>query len=282
MGPELIVLAALAGLGGIGGIASVAEMRSRRRYVARVRAEWVRAGRIVHYGPIGATCYGRRPHSVYNTSDGSFGALGLVDSKLVFVGRGSVAYTAILPFEAIRWAGTRLITVSGGRSPSETRALIIHYDGPDGWYVYTFAGKQIYPFSEALEQIAGLTVHQPAFEREDYGPAHVTRLNQDIYGQWTLDRRGELYLAPDRLLFDWHGPILLSQFRQADVYSKGGLNELNPFAEELLRIEYEDADGEPHTVGFQVRHADKWADFIAQRTQLPVEYHTGRKKKEED
>jgi hypothetical protein len=90
---------------------------------------------------------------------------------------------------------------------------------------------------------------------------------------------GQLYLAPDRLVYDGYTLIHLSQIRRIDLFEQGGLQKFNPFNEELLRIEY-DQDGKHQAAGFLIRSGKVWAEALQARLNIPVEIHEGRKKKE--
>ena len=46
--------------------------RGQQVQVNQVRTAWVRAGQIVHHGPVGASCLGHRPRTTYG--GGTFGA----------------------------------------------------------------------------------------------------------------------------------------------------------------------------------------------------------------
>jgi hypothetical protein len=75
--------------------------------------------------------------------------------------------------------------------------------------------------------------------------------------------------------------LFLAQIREVGAFSRGSvLNSLNPFAEELLRVEYHPTpDGKPEVIGFLVRNADDWAAAIQDRGPARIVVHAGRKKK---
>jgi len=273
MTPELLVLF-FGALGASGAGGAWWLHRARRRYVMRVQTDWVRAGQIVHYGPVGASCFGQRPRAVY--SGAVFGALGITDGRLVFAGHRSSRFNASIPLTSIRRIGLTTLQVQTGKMIARQRALAVHYDSPDGWRVGVFVTRAPVEIAQALADESGLAVHDSGGERDDYGPAHATRMVEDVYGDWTSDRTGELYLAPDRLLFNWRDPILLGDIRRLDVIAK---RSLNPLAPDLLRIEHETAGGEPRVTGFVVRRALRWAEAIVRRTDVPVDVHLGRKTK---
>ncbi len=76
-------------------------------------------------------------------------------------------------------------------------------------------------------------------------------------------------------------PFCSTQIREIGAFSKGGvLNSLNPFAEDLLRIECQPTpDGKPEVIGFLVRDAEDWAEAIRSRSPARITVHAGRKKK---
>ncbi|HVO70259.1 MAG TPA: hypothetical protein VMT24_09445 [Aggregatilineaceae bacterium] len=271
--PELLVL--LVGALGASGAGRMWWLyRAQRRYVASVQTEWVRAGQIVHYGPVAASCLGQRPSAVYSRD--VFGALGITDGRLVFSGRRSSRFDASIPLASIHRIGLTTLPVQAGTLSTRKRALAVHYDSPDGWRVGVFVTKEPPEIAQALANESGLPVHDSGGERDDCGPAHATRMLEDVYGDWTPDRDGVLYLAPDRLLFNWRDPILLDDIRRLDVVTK---RSVNPLAPDLLRVEHETADGEPHVTGFVVRRARRWAEAILRRTDVPLDVHLGRKAK---
>ncbi|HEX3051162.1 MAG TPA: hypothetical protein VHP83_10945 [Aggregatilineaceae bacterium] len=74
--------------------------------------------------------------------------------------------------------------------------------------------------------------------------------------------------------------IHLAQIRRLEVYAEGTRRSINPFAQDLLRIEYE-ADDKHVVTGFLLRHADEWGAELAKRTGVPFDKQEGRKKKSE-
>jgi hypothetical protein len=255
--------------------------RARQQFVTSVRTEWVRAGRIVHYGPVLAAAYGSRPESVY--WKWHFGALGLTDGTLTFIGHRGDTYNTSVPFEDVRAIQLYRITIHAGKATVKKEALVIHAEQNDHWNVYTFtAEKKQADFARELGRLSGQRVQDIPYGRDDHGPTSATRMRQDIYGQWEAERTAELYLAPDRLVFGWRTAVFLNQIRRLDVLPRSGvLAAINPFGEDLLRVEYQGADGSPQTAGFVLRGAEGWGDAIASRTRVPLNIHAGRKKKDE-
>jgi hypothetical protein len=269
---DILGLLLLGGVVGIGGAMVAHERRARSNFITRVRTEWTRSGQIVRFGPVGAFYYDSKPQP-YSFSQ-AYGALGITQNKLTFQGFRRRAVNVHLPFKAFRWIGVRTYPDAERHS---VEALVIHSEDFNVWRVYAFTMDHVLEFADELSRHTDLPLHQIGREPEDYGPAHATRLIQDIYGEWSGNTRRELYLAPDRLLFGWEDPVMLSQVRQVGAFVKGSLN---PFSADLLRIEYQSADGSLHTVGFLLHGADRWAEVIARRANVPLTIQAGRKKKD--
>jgi hypothetical protein len=275
--PELFLLSVGAlGMSGLG--AAWWMRRAQRNHVIRVQTAWVHAGQIVLYGPVGAVCLGNRPRHVYG--GGVFGALGITDGRLVFDGHRNNTANVSVSFDRIRHIGLTTVPVLAGKLYAQRRALTVHYASPDGWRVATFLTETPVELAQELGDEGKLPVYDSGSAREDFGPARAMRMFQDLYGEWRADRRGDLYLAPDRLLFAWRDEIPLAAIRRLDVYRQGGrLHDLSPFSRDLLRIEYGESGDDFRTVGFVVRHADRWTDAIQHRASTPLDVHAGRKKK---
>lgn len=271
----LFLILAGAGISGLGG--ALWAQRAQKAHVGRVRTDWVRAGRIIRYGPVGAISFGTRPRGTY--TGGAFGALGITDRTLVFDGHRTNRHDVTIRLDALRWIGLTTISVWAGRVAARRRALALHYEGPDEWRVATFVTDAPEDIAQVLGRETGLLVRDTGSERADYGPARATRLLQDVYGEWSTDREDELYLAPDRLVFAWRSAIALDDIQRLDVIDAGGLDALNPLSAGLLRVEYRAADGAIETVGFRVRRAAAWADAIAERSASGLPVVQGRKKK---
>lgn len=247
------------------------QRRRRSAHVIRVRTAWVRAGLIVRYGPVGVVCHGLRPRRTYGR--GLFGAAGLAADALTFDGQGSSAFNARIALEQVRRLSQVTIALPASR---RTRALAVHYDSPDGWRVAVFSGESVPALAEALSAEGAVPLHDAGEGRDDFGPARATRMIQDIYGEWMPDRQGMLYLAPDRLLFEWRDAIPLAAIARLDVYHGSGGRR----ADALLRVEYAALDGAHLAGGFLVDHAGRWAEAIVRRAEVPLAVHEGRKRKE--
>jgi hypothetical protein len=81
-------------------------------------------------------------------------------------------------------------------------------------------------------------------------------------------------LLPDRLLGDWQEIIHFSQIRRLVAIS------LEQSA--MLRIEFERPDRQTIGLEMPAKTVEVWGDTLARLTTLPLEYETGRKKKEVD
>lgn len=279
MSPELLaLLLGTLGLSGVSGIALWRERRAQQRHVIETRTGWVRAGRVIRYGPVGAISYGTRPQRVYQ--HGVPGAVGLTDRALVFDGRRDRSCDVSVAYESVRWIALQTIAAAGRGRSREVRALLVHYQSAETWHVASYVLDDPHELAAQLAQQTGLPLEDSGPDRADYGPADASRARQDVYGVWHPDRDGALYLAPDRLVFDWRDAIPLGAITRLDVITRAGLAERLPFSDDLLRVEYTDADDERQTVGLVMRHADRWADAISRRRRAPLIVHTGRKRKE--
>lgn len=285
MSIELIILAIII-LGGI----LLGDQLTQRRHIARARQQWHSdAASPV----IGTICHGHYPLSTIPTR--IFGALGLVDEQITFSGHRADTFDFTLPVTAIRWIGLRTIVKLSWTRRIEWPELVIHADTSDGWRVYTFTEGAVTPLAERIATTAGLTVHVMGEVFEDFGPTRAIYLIQDHDGQWQrvtppavnlTDPAPEanlhthqLYLAPDRLLYDWRHAIPLAQIQRVDVYARRDLSADNPFDDPLLRIEYE-RDGAAQIAGFLVEHAGDWAGILEHRLDVPVTHHAIHKREQ--
>jgi hypothetical protein len=273
---------------------------TRRQHVEAVYKAWQREGREIHHRPVWAEYYGSEPHDTLISTQREYGALGIANRQLIFVKLHDASET-VSDLDTIHWVGTRRITVKQGKSRVEKTALIVHFEGPRRWHVAMFvpASDAQHSLPRALGELTGLKPQHLGTEREDFGPHRAMRMEQDVYGHWHpaphpgyprgrpgdplpvwVSLRDPLYLAPDRLLYDYRSPIHLSRIRRVDLYEKGGIHRFNPFNEELLRIEYNEG-GQQRVVGFLVRWGRAWAKTLHHRTNVPMQIHEGRKKKKE-
>lgn len=242
--------------------------RALRGFVRRTQTDWARAGRAIHWGPVSAVCTASLPGW---SGGGIDGALGLVDGGLIFAGRRAAACDGYLPFETLRWVGLRRARGWAWGS----RRLAVHAERSGRWHVAVFALDEAAACAEALAAHAGLPLQDAGAGREDFGPDEALRLAEDVYGEWHAEREGTLYLAPDRLLFDWRDAIALDTIEQVDVVARG------PQArgrDALVRVQHAVGEDAFDVAGFAVPRAGVWAEAIAARAggRLAV----GRKKKD--
>lgn len=270
----LILLGALGTLGGGGVGWAIRVQRAQRRYVNQVQTEWVRDGQIIHFGPVRATCFGDRPLGAFRS--GVLGALGLTGGNLVFSGMSNNRLDLRVPVADVRLIGLGSVTSWVGKTPTSIRMLSVHYETAEGWQVTSFVTREPVEFGQELGHLCGLVPYDAGKQRHDFGPARATQMIEDIYGEWTEPRDGMLYLVPDRLIFDRRAALALAQVRRIDVIAQ---RDMNPFAADLLRIEYETAEGETAILGYVVRHAQQWAHAINGHIGVPLNVHSGRKKK---
>lgn len=272
----LLALAGALGLGGLSGLWLT--RRAQRAHIIDTRTAWVRAGQRVRFGPVGVVCFAHPPQTTYTR--GLFGALGITEGQLVFEGHRDHRADLRLPLTHIQRIGLCSVAVRAGRTASRKRALSIHHQGPDGWRVTTIISDDPQDSAAALSDACDLPVHDSGITRDDFGPADTTRMAQDVYGDWSPDRDGVLYLAPDRLLFNWRDAIPLDTIERLDVLTRGTWHDRLPLAEALLRVERTAPDGARAVTGFVLRRADDWASAIQQRISAPIAVQAGRKKKD--
>ena len=256
MAEYLLALAGALGLGGLGRLWM--RDRARRAHIIDTRTAWVRAGQRVQFGPFGVVSFGLLPQRTYR--DGLFGALGITDGRLVFDGHRDHRADLRLPLDHIQRVGLSTVPVRAGRRTSHQRALTVHHADADGWRVTTLLSDDPGAIAAALDRLCDCPIHDSGPDRDDFGPAEATRMWQDVYGDWTAERDGDLYLAPDRLIFDWRDAIPLATIRRIDVLTQGTWRDRLPAAEGLLRIEHAAPDAESFDVtGFVARRAEAWA-----------------------
>lgn len=273
----LLALGAAAGLGAAG--AAWLSRRGLRAHIINTRTAWVRAGQRVRYGPVVAIHFGTLPQRIY--SGALFGALGITDRRLVFEGHRDHRSDLYLDLDRVRRIGLCSVPVRLNRAQVERRALHVHFEGPDGWRVATLVPDDPGEIAAALARECDLPVYDCGGDRDDFGPQEATRMIQGVYGDWQPDRDGTLYLAPDRLLFDWRDAIPLDAVQRLNVLVQGNWRDRLPGAEGLLRIEHRTPEDDAAVTGFVVRRADEWAAAIQARIDGMIPVQAGRKKKDD-
>ena len=248
----------------------------RRLQMQRLKQAWQAAKRRIRFGPIGSSMTTLRPRKKDSTGV-MFGALGIVDDRLTYNGTFGSLYDIAVPLDQIHWIGVQRVNPS--RNISRT---VVHFEGPGGWQVYSFHLRAWRAFADTLSVATGLPLVEARTlfdELRGVQPTQVTRMVQNVYGQWQPDFSDTLYLAPDRLLFGWQTSILLADIRQIDLYDRVGfLDAINPFVPDLLRITWE-RDGVTEVTAYQFVVARMWGQALADGCGLPLHVHEGRKKK---
>jgi hypothetical protein len=247
-----------------------AELRQEDRlaeHVERLQARWRSENLPVHFGPVGATYYGDSPDHM-NTLNPDRGALGLVDDRLLFVGMSSAGFEIAIPLSAIRWISQL------GVEAQTSNTLTIYREVSGEWRLILLATNWVTELVQAMQQIAQV----PISTLPDYGPIKALRARQEIYGQWDRQHTVTLYLAPDRLLTNWHSAVPLDSICELAVIPAAASSQ------GLLRIHFSDPDGRPQTIGFEMDfdRASAWAWQLSRRTGIAVDQAGGRKKKEDD
>lgn len=273
--------------------------------VASLETAWRRAGRTIRFAPVRVEYFTNEPRRNQTYAGAKYGALGVVDAELVFQVPGGVPYC--IPLASARWIGAVKVSVQRGKTYQYLPALIVHYQDTaqrqvPQWRRAVFLPKaaDLPLLGDVLSEVTGLPFHDRGREREDYGPARAARLVQDVHGLWhgvrddgmmldprardphdlDLNRSPFLYLAPDRLIVNWRTEIPLAAVRGVSVYPQGALASINPFSQDLLRVEYSGDDGTAHVAGFLLRNGPAWGRAIAgAHGSLDVAIHTGRKQK---
>jgi hypothetical protein len=231
----------------------------------------------VQFGPVGTANAGPLPQHVYRVAPG---ALGIVDDRLVIEGQRDHSADIDLPLDRITRIGLCSVPVMAGARPVEQRALHVHYRGPEGWRVTTIVNDDPQAIAVALNRTTGLPVYDAGDARDDFGPMPAAQMQQDIYGGWEHVRDGALYLAPDRVIFNWRDALPLDTIERLDVLHQGTWRDYLPDAEGLLRIEHVTEDDTRTATGYVVRRADEWAAAIQRHIRTPVPVQMGRKKKD--
>ncbi|MBN1563289.1 MAG: hypothetical protein JXA10_05585, partial [Anaerolineae bacterium] len=94
-----------------------------------------------------------------------------------------------------------------------------------------------------------------------------------IYGAWQSHERGNLYLAPDRILYNWRSFMAYTQIIELAAIAIYRLPR-------MLRITYTlPDDPQPQVIGFSMQYAEAWGQTLAIRSGMPLAIIEGRKKK---
>lgn len=196
------------------------------------------------------------------------GDLGIVGKRVIFKFAPHSAH-GDLEFNLTDVAYFSLLTHAGfGPNP----LLIVHQLDGWQWYIHAFqlTGDRLRDFVRILR----LTYpNAPLAPFPDYGPANVRPYEQDIYGVWQPAEVVQLYLTPDRLLVNNRTHVRLDQIKRL---------RLTIDVPHGLRIDYQMPDDPRPLFGsfhFLQDNPQQWGDILSQRTSIPLEIESGRKKK---
>lgn len=275
----VLIFLVAAAVYGVGYVFSGVHMR-------RLRGQWCAEQRTIHYGPVRASCCPVRQHGDTIIVSSS-GVVGLVDDQLIYRGTFSRSCDISLPYDKIHWISKRPVTPPKRGAKEKTVAVQVDTMGPGGWQAYQFRLRDWMWFADALHNATNLPIRSgaPVFGPGPLTSVQATRMTQNVLGSWQTDAVGQLYLAADRLLFEWTDVIMLDRITALDLYDRYVLPEplraLDVLTQDLLRIEYTGPHGDRQVIGFQVAHARQWGDAIAARCGIGLMVHEGRKKKKD-
>jgi hypothetical protein len=256
--------------------------RKKRQTLAAARARWQAEGKPIGFPPQWADYYGSEPREQCQWS--ASGALYFGHDCLIFGWIGKHMEELRVPFQAMRWIGTHSVIIKAERSGIEKDVLVVHYEQDGAWQVGTWGVNARAGMVQAISQSSGLPMHLLGDQRVDYGPAPTTCFLRDGSGAWqpvavarllpdvpaspfsTLTiSQGSLYLAPDRLLFDYRYTIPLAQMRRVDIAALDTPPEERPAPDHaLLWIEFT-GDSQLYTVGFLLQEPERWVAILARR-----------------
>jgi hypothetical protein len=187
-------------------------------------------------------------------------------SNLVFVATGLLVNILL---EDIHYLGRASMLIY------QWYGISLYGPGYGGWQIYTFGLSQQPEFLKLLQQVSGLTLAA----HQDLGPVEAQSYRQDVYGVWWPGESCRIYLAPDRLLSNWHTSILLDHIRELTLMP---VPKARWSADKLLRIAYLREGEGFQTVGYALlpELAQQWGEILRERTQVPLEIVEGRKKKD--
>lgn len=271
-------------------VSSLIRQKARHEFASQLNTDWQNNGRSIQFAPIYAGYLGYRPVPDHHALKPQHGALGIVDHTLSYAARDKMSDLTI-PLDAIEWMGSHRIMVETGKNAVQKMALVVHYqqptfdysisNEPNGslWRVAAFITAQNHDILTRLSQLTGLKYVALPRSRYDFGPFDATRMQQDIYGQWEGTVRRPLYLAPDRLLFDFRHAIHLRNLRTIEVVTREHKLISLPGSESLLRLTYLDHTGNQQMIAYLLRYAPAMAEALSVRSGIPFSSSDGRKKK---
>jgi hypothetical protein len=189
-------------------------------------------------------------------------------SNVVFLATGEAGIVLNILLEDIHYLGRASAHIY------QWYGISLYGPGYGGWQIYTFGLSKQPEFLKLLQQVSGLTIAA----HQDLGPVEAQSYRQDVYGVWWPGEDCRIYLAPDRLLYDWHTSILLDHIRELTLMP---VPKTHWPVNKLLRITYLREGEGLQTVGYVLPpdQAEQWGATLRERTQVPLEIVEGRKKK---
>jgi hypothetical protein len=248
----------------------VLQDRQREKFIERKTTEWLLKGATRK--AVGLGCWGALPIAQSNAMQGQgvFGAMGIVDGALVFEGQRDHRYDLQLTRDMIHGVLLSFVEIKSRNGIEEKPVLIIHAEIQKSWRTFTFVGNPL-----ALQQMVDYicTDMELTLSPEGYGPENATLRRQDVYGEWHTEQTGEIYLAPNHLVFDWQIVTPLSAVRRIEIRKR-----TNPLAKDMIRLECD----QQNTFGLVLHEGGDLAEALERLTNIQVEDHVGRKKKESE
>ncbi len=216
--------------------------------------------------------YPAQYHSVDSTASyAKPGYLDLKDELLIFKFQDKNQPDLEIPLADVAFFGARRTDHYGLR-----RALTVHCPAEAAWMIYTFEMTMDHR-REFREELLRIDPTAPLTSDEDYGPARVQWVQQDIYGAWHERGKIMVYLAPDRLLADGRTLLLLDQITRLALIPE--------MTFQMLRIDYQTPD-DPQLLSIGFHFPDdvpqNWGDILQERTGIELVQEGGRKKKKRD
>jgi hypothetical protein len=199
----------------------------------------------------------------------TLGRLSIQNTWLVFVqAHGEQTPVIGLPLSEIRWICHQNMSMQERDTLAKQDMLTLHCVSGKQWGVYTFASPQAEQLARTIQTNSGANYNSHYML---YGPSEIAVRQQNIYGQWSKRKKKVvLYLAPDRLLFNWQSWIELQDIQRLAL-----------LPDNSIKINYRSPKGGLRMVGLELKHdqAILWADYLERATGIAVENLAGRKKK---
>jgi hypothetical protein len=234
-------------------------VRQQKRTFQRALNRW--AKEFPSSDPVEALYYGELSRPAFKSP--MWGVLGIVENRLVYLSiKGPTDW---IELSEIRWICHQNMSTQARDTFPTHEALTLHCELNGRWEVYVFTT----PGAEHLAQV--IHAQTQAHYQPRYfigGPIQVRYKHQDLYGQWGEEDSTRLYLAPDRLLSQWHSWIELKQIQHWGLMPDNTI-QLTYLSDRL------------HVVSLDLGYAQTniWVDLLERATGLPMENLAGRKKK---